>query len=81
MKGKPKRGEGRQARRDRSPSEELIDIYDGLRLEMDRLDAFVELLGATDERLESRVVPTLALFLRDVHERASELVRRLRVLG
>lgn len=59
------------------PDSEVLDFYDGLVVELDRLRALAELLGCAGERLDPGVLGGVACLLEDVERRMREALRRL----
>lgn len=56
---------------------DVLDFYDGLVVELDRLRALAELLGCAGEKLDPRVLGGVACLLEDVEHRMREALRRL----
>jgi hypothetical protein len=71
-----KRRRGRKADAGRADPD-VLDIYDGLVVELDRLRALAELLGCAGERLDPSVLGGVACLLEDVERRMREALRRL----
>lgn len=55
---------------------DVLDVYDGLVVELDRLRALAELLGCAGDRLDPRVLGGVACLLEDVERRMREVLRR-----
>ncbi|HXG60173.1 MAG TPA: hypothetical protein VNO22_02255 [Planctomycetota bacterium] len=71
-----KRGKVRKTSEAR-PVPDVLDFYDGLVVELDRLRALAELLGCAGERLDPRVLGGVACLLEDVERRMREALRGL----
>jgi hypothetical protein len=71
-----KRGRVRKASAGRADPD-VLDLYDGLVVELDRLRALAELLGCAGERLDPSVLGGVACLLEDVERRMREALRRL----
>jgi len=52
----------------------IVDVYDNIILELDRLQAIAELLASIYEPIESAAASGLALLLKDIHKRARAIL-------